>query len=87
VANEDSIGDPDLDELFYLNLNQDYQRFIYRLITLYNENFKEATENDCFKSKQRLSMLINRIMPSAKELKKVLREQRKSEIHKKKTNK
>lgn len=73
AAKEGSLGDIDLDELFYLNLSQDYHKFMHRVIIFYNKNYLDATENNSIEAKERLKMLINRILPPAKELKKILK--------------
>lgn len=72
-----SIGDSDLDELFFLNLNQDYERFLHRIIIFYRLNFEAATEDNCPYAKKKLDMFINMILPTARELKKILKERRK----------
>jgi hypothetical protein len=77
LANQSSIGDSDLDELFYLNLSQDYERFLHRIIMFYRHNFEKATDDHCVAARKRLDVLVHRILPSAKELKQVLRWKRK----------
>lgn len=66
-----------MDELFFLNLNQDYERFMHRIIIFYRLNFEAAKEGDCPIAKKKLDMFINKILPSPRELKKILVQKRK----------
>jgi hypothetical protein len=69
LTNETSIGDADIDELFYLNLSQDFVRFMQRILSFYVNN----RAKQCLIADERINLLITRIFPSAKELKSALR--------------
>jgi hypothetical protein len=69
LSKETSLGDADLDELFYLNLSQDFVRFMQRILAFYSSNKDKA----CLIAQEKIDLLITRVLPSAKELKSVLR--------------
>lgn len=50
---------------------------MHRIIIFYRLNFENATENNCPIAKKKLDMFIHKILPTAKELKKILKEKRK----------
>jgi len=50
---------------------------MHRIIIFYRLNFENATEKNCPIAKKKLDMFIHKILPSAKELKKILKEKRK----------
>lgn len=72
--------------LSFISMNNDYIKFVLRLLSFYSYNFKQAVNYhnqyvsslaSSLESKERLDKLIELIIPSCKELKKVLRKKRK----------
>lgn len=55
----------------------DFMKFIQRILSFYQYNFDQAVKSQNTAAKQRLDKLINRILPSCKELLQVLKEKRK----------
>ena len=71
----------DLSELVYLSLSNDimdFMKFMQRILSFYQYNFDQAKNHCNLSAKQRLDSLINRIIPSCKELKQILKHKRKS---------
>jgi len=70
----------DLSELVYLSVSgdiMDFMKFIQRILSFYQYNFDQAVKNQSIAAKHRLDKLINRILPSCKELLQVLKDKRK----------
>lgn len=55
----------------------DFMKFIQRILSFYQYNFDQAVKNQSVAAKKRLDKLINRILPSCKDLLQVLKEKRK----------
>ena len=81
----------DMSALSFINLSNDYIKFIQRLLSFYAYNFKQTVNaNNCqfvstlkhgYESRKRLDKLIKKVIPSCKDLKKILKEKRKSRNH------
>ena len=77
--------------LSFINLSNDYIKFIQRLLSFYAYNFKQTVNaNNCqfvstlkhgYESRKRLDKLIKKVIPSCRDLKKILKEKRKSRRH------
>lgn len=81
----------DMSALSFINLSNDYIKFIQRLLSFYAYNFKQTVNaNNCqfvstlkhgYESRKRLDKLIKKVIPSCKELKKILKEKRRIRNH------
>ena len=78
MANITTFDNGDLDELFYLNLSQDFVRFMQRILTFYKTNFDKAVNDHSLEAKDKLDLLITRILPPIKHLVKILKTSRRS---------
>ena len=81
IEKEDNFDEgSDLSELAYVSLSgdiMDFMNFIQRILSFYQYNFDQAVKGQNLAAKHRLDKLINRILPSCKELLQVLKEKRK----------
>lgn len=68
--------------LSFISMNNDYIKFVLRLLSFYSYNFKQTINynnqyisslESSLEAKNRLDKLITLIIPSCKELKKVLK--------------
>lgn len=71
----------DFTELLYMSVSNDimdFMKFMQRILSFYQYNFDQSINHSNTSAKQRLDILINRIIPSCKELHHILKHKRKN---------
>ena len=75
-----------MSSLNYMSISNDYIKFLQRILSFYSYNFKQATSDFKYQDKKearhKLKKLIFEIIPSCRQLKKILKEKRKMRKHK-----
>lgn len=80
IEKEETFEDGgDFSELVYTSRSNDimdFMKFMQRILSFYQYNFEQATNQNNLSAKQRLDYLITRIIPSCKELSHILKHKR-----------
>lgn len=71
----------DFSELVYMSVSNDimdFMKFMQRILSFYQYNFDQAINHGNTSAKSRLDCLVNRVIPSCKELHHILKHKRKN---------